>query len=180
MALGGARLVAVVVFLWVATGWALAACIVHARERVIARERVGRVIYAERGSILAAVVYLGIGVVALVAVALCLFGLQMTGGWMIPEIVVPYLAAGALVVLSLTAVALAQPQGGGACGTAGVRCGSWAHAYRDLDEWRLTGDHLRFRAGEVWRAVALPAQMHEEVRGHLETIARGHESRFSM
>ena len=166
-------------FLWMAVGWALAACIVHARERITARERVGRVLYAERGSILAVAVYLGIGVGVLVAVVLCLFGLLMTGGWMIPEITMPYLAAGALVILSLAAVVLAQPQGGGACGTEGVRSGSWAHAYRDLDEWRLTGDHLRFRAGEVWRAVKLPANLHEEVRERLETLAGGRESRFS-
>lgn len=175
----GARLVVVTAILWVATAWALVACIVHARERLTAQRRVGRVLHAERGPILACVLYAGFGVVALVVVLLCCLGLLMTGAWMIPEIGEPYVAAGALIILSVAAVILAQSQRGGACGTEGVRSGSWSHSYGALDEWRLTGDHLRFRRGAVWRAVSLPTSLHEDVRGRLEELAAGRESRFS-
>jgi len=167
------------IFLWMGAGWALAGCIVHACERVTARERVGRVLHAERGSNLACVLYGVLGFGALIVVGLCCLGLLATGAWMIPGIAAPYLMASVIIVLSVASVVLAQSQGGGACGTEGVRSGGWAHTYGDLDEWRLTGDHLRFRAGEVWRAVALPADMHEEVRVRLEELAGGRESRFS-
>jgi len=152
-------------FLWMASAWALVACAAHLRERIVARERVGRVLHIEAGSKLALLVYGGVGVGALAT--------MFFGG------AVPGLLVGSLVLLSVAAVVLAHPRVEEVCGTEGVRRGSWSHAYGDLDEWRLTGDHLRFRAGEVWRAVALPAHMHEEVRRRLETLAGGRESRFS-
>ena len=179
VALGGARLVGVLFPLWMAVGWALVACLVHARERVRAREPVGRVLHSERGSILAAFVYLVLGAGVLSAALLASFGVLATGAWAIPGMLESYLLVAALAALSLGAVALAQPPDGGACGVEGVRCGSWAHAYTEFEEWRLSGEHLRFRVGEVWRAVALPVELHGEVREQLEALAGGRESRFT-
>ena len=168
-----------VIFLWMALGWALVACIVHERERVAARRRVGRVLSVERSSSRARVLYMGVGCVVLFLVLLSCLGVLVTGAWAIPGYAATYLIAGALIILSLAAVALAQPQGGEVFGTEGVRCGSWAYAYRDLDEWRLTGDHLRFRSGAVWRAVTVPPQVQGELRRRLETASSDRESRFS-
>ena len=162
-----------------ATASALVACIAHARERSMSRRRLGRVLHVKRGSNRARVLYVGVGCVALSLVLLSGLGVLVTGAWAIPGYAAAYLIAGVLVVLSVAAVVLATHPGDGACGTEGVRSGSWSHAYGDLEEWRLTGDHLRFRVGESWRAVSLPQALHGEVRGLLETQAEGRESRFS-
>ena len=74
---------------------------------------------------------------------------------------------------------MARTQRGQACGAAGVQSRCFSYAYEELAEWRLTGDHLRFRVGEVWRAVALPGELHSEARRQLESLAEGRESRFS-
>jgi len=161
-----------------ATASALVACIAHARERSMSRRRLGRVLHAERGSKRARVLYVGVGCVALFLVLLSGLGVMATGAWAIPGYAAAYLIASVLVVLSVAAVVLATHPRDGACGTEGVRSGSWSHAYGDLEEWRLTGDHLRFRFGGVWRAVALPGALHDEVRGRLEALAGERESRF--
>ena len=89
------------------------------------------------------------------------------------------LSSCALIGLSSAAMILARYQRGGACGEAGVRSGCFSYTYGELEEWRLTGDHLRFRVGEIWRAVSLPEPLHAEVRGLLQNQAGGLESRFS-
>ena len=164
--------------LWWSAGCAGISCLAHARGRFQARQRLGRVLHVERGSKRARVLYVGVGCVALFLVLLSGLGVLATGAWAIPGYATAYLIAGVLVVLSVAAVVLATHPEDGACGTEGVRSGSWSHAYGDLEEWRLTGDHLRFRFGGVWRAVALPQALHGEVRGLLETKAKGLESRF--
>jgi len=116
--------------------------------------------------------------VALSVVLLSGFGVLVTGAWATPGDAVAYLWAGVLIILSMAAVVLAPHPGDGACGTEGVRSGSWSHTYGDLEEWRLTGDHFRFRFGGVWRAVGIPSGLHDEVRGRLEALAEERESRF--
>ena len=91
----------------------------------------------------------------------------------------PALPSCVLLGLSCLAGLLARTQRGQACGAAGVQSRCFSYAYEELAEWRLTGDHLRFRVGEVWRAVALPGELHSEVRRQLERLAEGRESRFS-
>ena len=49
----------------------------------------------------------------------------------------------------------------------------------ELEEWRLTGDHLRFRIGPTWLAVGLPAREHAGVRELLLERRPEAESRFS-
>lgn len=161
--------------LGMATVWALVACLVHARERIVARARVGRVLHAERGSLLARVLFLMVGSGVLGFVLLGCLGILATGAWAHAGI---WILSAALVPLSLAAVVLARPAGGRACGARGVRSGSWSHAYGDLEEWRLTGDHLRFRVGAVWRAAALPRGLHPEVREVLVALVGERESRF--
>ena len=160
--LGGDRLRDVETPLWIAALWPLTACAVHALERASVKRRVGAVLHAEPAPDYVSMAYCCLGILLIVSV---------TGP-------APPLPSCALIVLSSAAVVLARYQRGGACGDAGVRSGCFSYTYGDLEEWRLTGDHLRFRVGAVWRAVALPEPLHAEVRGLLENYAGERETRF--
>lgn len=63
-------------------------------------------------------------------------------------------------------------------GEAGVQSGWCALRLERLEEWRLTGEHLRYRLGEEWLAVACPLTLQARVRAGLERAAPGRESRF--
>ena len=63
-------------------------------------------------------------------------------------------------------------------GRNGVRRGWYVRALQDLEEWRLTGDHLRFRLRGPWEAVPLPVALHQEFAEKLRALAPGRESRF--
>ncbi|MFT7669940.1 MAG: hypothetical protein ACI8X5_002647 [Planctomycetota bacterium] len=65
------------------------------------------------------------------------------------------------------------------CGELGVQVGWRSRRFSDLEEWRLTGDHLRVRIGDVWTAVSVPVANHPEVRATLEKSCPDRESRFS-
>lgn len=65
------------------------------------------------------------------------------------------------------------------CGDRGVRYGWYLRRFEDFEEWRLTGEHLRFRLFGIWRAVPLPPERHEAFRPLLEEKAPGRESRFA-
>jgi len=85
-----------------------------------------------------------------------------------------------LALLGLSAlVAWAQPVGlDGALGERGVRHGWRVRRLADLEEWRLTGDHLRVRLAGEWVAVRLPRERHAEARALLEAGCGARESRF--
>ena len=63
-------------------------------------------------------------------------------------------------------------------GTEGVRRGWFARRFDELDEWRLTGEHLRWKLRGEWQAVSVPAERREGLRGVLESVAADRESRF--
>lgn len=149
--------------LWIAAFWPLMACAVHLREHGSSKRRVGAVLHAEPVSGHFNVAYSAVGVLMIASL------FQSASA----------LASCALIALSSAAMVLAKYQRGQACGDGGVRSGCFSYTYAELEEWRLTGDHLRFRVGEVWRAVTLPEPLHAEVRALLENHAGGLESRFS-
>jgi hypothetical protein len=64
-------------------------------------------------------------------------------------------------------------------GSTGVQRGWRSRRFEELEEWRLTGDHLRFRIERTWLAVGLPAGEHAAARALLEERCPGRESRFS-
>ena len=65
-----------------------------------------------------------------------------------------------------------------ACGELGVYRGWFGRRYDELEEWRLAGDHLRFRMLGEWTSVRLPRERHARVRAILERAAPGRESPY--
>jgi hypothetical protein len=64
------------------------------------------------------------------------------------------------------------------CGLRGVQYGWRARSLAELDAWRLTGEHLRFRLGPTWLAVAVPRPLHDSLRTRLEATCPDAESSF--
>ena len=90
-------------------------------------------------------------------------------------------AAPALVVLALGAAVFAvRPSSGEAVfGERGVRAGWHARSFEQLEEWRLAGDHLRWKLGPDWLACRVPLEMQSGLRKKLETLCPERESRFA-
>lgn len=65
------------------------------------------------------------------------------------------------------------------CGTEGVRHSWYVLGFSQVAEWRLTGEHLRFRLFGEWTAAPLPENEQPRVRQVLESVAADRESRFS-
>lgn len=63
-------------------------------------------------------------------------------------------------------------------GELGVQRGWSARRFADLEEWRLTGDHLRFRMEGEWTAVPCPPAEQARVRAALVAANPAGESRF--
>lgn len=64
-------------------------------------------------------------------------------------------------------------------GAHGVQRGWHARRFAELEEWRLTGDHLRWKLFGQWVASDLPADRHAGARAKLVAVAADRESRFS-
>jgi len=65
-----------------------------------------------------------------------------------------------------------------ACGENGVSRGWFGLRYDELEEWRLSGQHLRFRMFGEWTAVEVPSEKRGRVRAILARVARDAESRY--
>ena len=63
-------------------------------------------------------------------------------------------------------------------GELGVQRGWFARRFADLEEWRLTGDHLRFRLDGEWTAVPCPPAEQARIRAALLAVNPERESRF--
>jgi hypothetical protein len=109
---------------------------------------------------------------------LWVLGLLGTGVLVVFSGLVP--TAPALLVLGAAAALLAPlPRAEDSVyGEAGVRCGWFARRFEDLEEWRLTGDHLRWRVGGEWLSSSVPAELQLELRERLERECPDRESRF--
>lgn len=85
-----------------------------------------------------------------------------------------------LPTLGLTAaVALMRPSAAdGVVGRFGVRRGWGVYGLNELHEWRLTGEHFRFRVDERWFAVPLPASKHGAFETELELRAPERRSQY--
>jgi hypothetical protein len=63
-------------------------------------------------------------------------------------------------------------------GERGVQRGWDARSFDELEEWRVSGDHLRFKVDGEWTAASAPAALHAELREKLRRLRPDHESRF--
>lgn len=86
------------------------------------------------------------------------------------------LLAGGVVLLTLS-----PRPGVRVLGANGVQSG-WNHAsFEQFAEWRLSGEHLRFRLdGRLWDAVEVAPGARTELRERLERVAPGRESRYAV
>jgi hypothetical protein len=80
---------------------------------------------------------------------------------------------------SLAAFALTPGARDSWLGSSGVRVGFQARRYEELEEWRLIGDHLRWKLFGTWIASDLPKEQHATLRETLERLAPERESRFN-
>lgn len=139
---------------WIFTLW------VRARNRavvgsVIQRGRLDRSLFQ----------HLTLALVALVAILLFVSGTADVPAW-------TALAGAACLTLVTPADQDAV------CGVDGVQRGWYGRRLEDLEEWRLVGDHLRFRLFGEWTSVDLPASEHPAMRTRLERAAADRESGF--
>ena len=150
--------------------WGTAAVLAVAAAATLAwssrlRARVGEVIARERapGRARAGLV----AAAALAALMVLVFGRS-------PD------AAAALIVLALAALlaAVTPRSRDQLCGARGVQYGWLARRYDELEEWRLTGEHLRWRARGEWVACRVPPAEHPRLRETLERLVGERESRF--
>ena len=65
-------------------------------------------------------------------------------------------------------------------GTEGVRAGWNSRRYEELEEWRITGDHLRFKLFDQWTAVPLVVDAQAPIRERLRACAPERESAFNQ
>jgi hypothetical protein len=63
-------------------------------------------------------------------------------------------------------------------GELGVRRGWSARRFDQIEEWRLTGEHLRFRLAGEWTSVPCPPPQQPRVRAMLVEANAAAESRF--
>jgi hypothetical protein len=110
--------------------------------------------------------------------ALGLLGLGLVAAlaWFVPE--APLAPGLALLALSAVLVALTPVRGDTAVGSRGARDGWEAARFAELEEWRLTGEHLRWRTDGEWLASSAPPERQAALREALERAAPERESRF--
>jgi hypothetical protein len=63
-------------------------------------------------------------------------------------------------------------------GESGVQRGWLSRRFEELEEWRLAGDHLRFRLLGEWTSVPCPPERQAELRAELQRLNPARESPF--
>lgn len=101
-----------------------------------------------------------------------LFGVAFVGGQEEPLLVVG-------LVSSAGCLWLLYRMGGATLGDRGARIGWRSRRFEDFCEWRLTGDHARFRVEDNWLALEMPVEQQPPFRAKLEALCAQRESRFT-
>lgn len=151
--------------LMIATGIALtSAAAVTAVWTLAAARTVGRPIHSELSGRRLHIAWVGLllGIGALVVLTAAL------------PLVPTLLVLGAAAAL----VALTPSPADSVYGERGVRSGWYARRFEDLEEWRLTGEHLRWRLFGEWVSSRVPPAEHAALRERLERACPQRESRF--
>jgi hypothetical protein len=84
----------------------------------------------------------------------------------------------ATLLLATGTIALSPSERDACVGEAGVACGWTSRSFRELEEWRLTGEHLRWRVGPRWLACLVPVERHAALRERLAAACGDRESPF--
>jgi hypothetical protein len=132
---------------------------------LVARLKVGAQIAADRAqerARRAAITVLAAGLLAWLA-----FDRQI---WLVPAL----LCLGSALLVAFTAPSASTA----VLGSGGVQRGWHARRYAALEEWRLTGDHLRFRLHGEWTSVPCPPARQAEIRAKLTALVPERESPF--
>jgi hypothetical protein len=84
----------------------------------------------------------------------------------------------ATALLAAAALALSPSERDACVGERGVARGWDARTFPELEEWRLTGEHLRWRIGMRWMACHVPVAEHAALRERLAASCGERESQF--
>lgn len=90
----------------------------------------------------------------------------------------PSSAALTLLALESALVSLSPLAHDADIGARGVRYGWSARAFADLEEWRLTGEHLRWKLRGEWVACHVAPEHHAALRERLRQSCPERESAF--
>ena len=90
----------------------------------------------------------------------------------------PVALATALLLMGLSLVFLVPGLQDATLGETGLRRGLQVRAFGELEEWRLAGEHLRFRLFGEWTSVPCPAAVQERIRARLTELCPERESAF--
>ena len=165
MNLGEASASGPVIGLLVATTLLFGALIATVVVTTRARMQVGAVIAQDRSG-----TGLRRGVFALLHIALAV--------WIAAAGVLPLLPALSCVAASMLLVLVTPGPNDSESGETGVSRGWYGRRYAELEEWRLSGVHLRFRLFGEWTSAPMPACEHTRLREKLLTECPDRESRF--
>jgi hypothetical protein len=86
--------------------------------------------------------------------------------------------AGLLLVPSLGLVWFGTGFQDTVLGQTGVQRGWLSRRFEELEEWRLSGEHLRFRLQGEWTSVPCPPERQPELRAELLRLNPARESAF--
>lgn len=98
--------------------------------------------------------------------------------WVVVTREIPLVPASIAVLLAILTVVLTPGVDDAASGEEGVRRGWHGRSFAELEEWRLTGDHLRFRLFGEWTSVPLPSAEQPRIRERLLKLVPERESPF--
>jgi len=131
----------------------------------VARVKLGAVIAADRRSETRRRIVLAVFIVGILA-----WTILDRGVWIVPVL----LALGSAMLLVWTTPSATTA----ILGVGGVQRGWHARRFESLEEWRLTGDHLRFRLFGEWTSVPCPQERQAEIRAKLVQLVPERESPF--
>ena len=83
-----------------------------------------------------------------------------------------------LLALALPIVLLSPGPEDSLLGQTGVQRGFYSRHFGELEEWRLTGDHLRYRLFGEWTSAPCPAQEQPRLRELLTRTIPERETPF--
>lgn len=84
----------------------------------------------------------------------------------------------AIIALAWATMLISPGANDAALGELGVRRGWYARTFEELEEWRLTGDHLRWKLRGEWQASPAPRATHAVLRDKLVALCPERESSF--